>query len=63
MPFQFWLSTILKEDPKEQEDPKELNGTKFIEQNMDQATKECDDEGRPKPEFVPTVRMGSPIWH
>jgi len=57
VPFQFWLSTILKEYPKE------LNGTKFIEQNMDQATKECDDEGRPKPEFVPTVRMGSPIWH
>ena len=54
MPFQFWLSTILKEDPKE------LNGIKFIEQNMDQATKECDDGGRPKPEFVPTVRDGEP---
>ncbi|HCK16346.1 TPA: hypothetical protein DHW51_19635 [Candidatus Poribacteria bacterium] len=52
------VSVWAKHNPKK--GPKELNGIKFIEQNMDQATKECDDGGRGKPEFVPTVRDGEP---
>ena len=52
------VSVCAKHTPKQ--GPKEHNGIKFIEQNMDQATKECDDGGRGKPEFVPTVRDGEP---
>jgi hypothetical protein len=40
--------------------PTELNGIKFIEQNMDIATAECDHGDRPLPEFAPTVRDGEP---
>jgi len=52
------VSVWAKHNPKQ--GPKEHNGIKFIEQNMDQANKECDHGDKGKPEFVPTVRDGEP---
>ena len=40
--------------------PKELNGVKFIEQNIETATKECDHGDKGLPEFAPTARDGEP---
>ena len=52
------VSVWAKHTPKQ--GPKEHNGIKFIEQNMDQATKECDDGGRGKPELFQQSEAGNP---
>ena len=52
------VSVWAKHNPKQ--GPKELNGVKFIAQDMDQAKKECDHGDKGEPEFAPTVRDGEP---
>jgi hypothetical protein len=53
------ISVVLANHNPEQ-GPSEFNGLKFKAQDKATADEECDDGGRPKPEFVPTVRDGEP---